>query len=76
MIMYSFGRYLTQTVHDHGSHPKCLNLKLGHKRIERAASRGRAAAVVPSSITEWPAHWARTNGDRGRYGAEQRTGSL
>jgi hypothetical protein len=30
MIMYSFGRYLTQTVHDHEPCPKCLNLKFGH----------------------------------------------
>jgi hypothetical protein len=30
MIMYSFGCYLTQTVHDHEPCPECLNLRFGH----------------------------------------------
>ena len=50
MIMYSFGRYLTKTVHDHEPCPKCLNLKFGYNGYNGSISgqeRSRARAPRP-----------------------------
>jgi hypothetical protein len=52
MIMYSFGRYLTKTVHDHEPCPKCLNLKFGYNGYNGSISgqeRSRGAGTTARS---------------------------
>jgi len=47
MIVYSFGRYLSQTVHDHEPCPKCLNLKFGHNGYNGGISEQGSSSRTP-----------------------------